>query len=107
MVMMCIARVGYGCVHSPWLPAASPALTPVYRMFRNIAVPPERTPLLLKDCHLYVVELSLLAQTPLVALRGCLVLPFYWAPPLMDHPHADHLGLYDVVDVLLHPRLPG
>jgi hypothetical protein len=65
-----------GDVHSSgWLwvrtlpVATSPALMPVYRMFRNIAVPPARTPLLLQNCHLYVVELSVLAQTPLVALR--------------------------------------
>jgi hypothetical protein len=112
MVTVCIAWPGYGCVYFSThtrgaLPRPGPALMPVYRVFRNIAVPPARAHLLLKDCYLYVVELSILAQTPLVTFRRFLVLPLCRAPPFMDHSHADHLGLYNAVDVLPHPRLPG
>lgn len=102
--MVCIAWLGYWCVR---LPSPSSALTSVYRIFRNFAVPPARAPLLLKDCHIFVVELSILAKTPLVTFRRFLVLPFCRAPPFMGHSHADHLGLYDAVDVLPHPRFLG
>jgi hypothetical protein len=93
--------------HISPLPRASSVLIPVFRVFRNITVSPARAHLLLKDCHLYIVELSILAQTPLVTFRRFLVLPLCRAPPFMDHSHADHLGLYNAVDVLPHPRLPG
>ena len=88
-------------------PRANPLLMTAYRVFRNIAIPPARACLLLKDCHLHVIELSILAQTPLVAIRGCLVLPLCRAPALMDHSHANSLGLYNAVDVLSRPRFPG
>ena len=77
------------------------------RALRNIAVPPARAPLLLKDCHLHAVDLSVLTQTPLVPLRRFLVLTLCRASALMDHSHADPLGLYHAVDVIPHPRLPG
>ncbi len=88
-------------------PRANARTYTVTPVFRNIAVPPARAPLLLKDCHLYAIELSILAQTPLVALRRFLVLPLCRAPALMDHSHADHLGFYNAVDVLPRPSLPG
>ena len=104
MVMVCIAWLGYWCVY---LSSDGSALMSVYCIFRDTAVPPARAPLLLKDCHIFVVELSILAQTVLVTFRRFLVLPLCRTPPFMDHSHADHLGLYNAVDVLPHPRFFG
>jgi hypothetical protein len=75
-------------------------------IFRNPTVSPAGTPVIFEDCNIFVIQLSILAQTPLVACRRYLVLPLHWAPPLMDHPHADHLGVVDAVDVLQCSNLP-
>ena len=79
---------------------------PSYLIFRNPTVSPAGTPVIFEDCDIFVIQLSVLAQTPLVASRRYLVLPLRWAPPLMDHPHADHLGLDNAVDVLQRSSLP-
>ena len=52
------------------------------------------------------MQLSLFAQTPLVADRRRPVHFLCRAQAVVDHTHADDLGLIDVLDVLHRPRVP-
>ena len=76
-------------------------------IFRNATVSPAGTHLIFENCNIFVMQLSILAQTPLVTNRRFLLLPLRWAPAVMDHPHANHLGLDNAVDVLQRPNVPG
>ena len=74
---------------------------------RNTAVSPARTPLVFEDRRIYAMQLSVFAQTPLVADRRLVVLRLRGAQAVVDHPDADRLGLVDAVDVVHSPSVPG
>jgi hypothetical protein len=74
---------------------------------RNAAVSPAGAPLVFEDRHIYAMQLSVFAQTPLVADRRLVVLRLRGAQAVVDHPDADRLGLGDAVDVVHGPSVSG
>jgi hypothetical protein len=88
-------------------PALPRDLTPLFDGSRNAAISPARTPFLFQDRHILAMQLPILAQASLVPNRRRMVLPLRRAPAVMDHSHADRLGLGNALDVLQRPSVPG
>lgn len=97
-----LARPCIGCVR---IHRMTLLLDPII-IFRHAPVSPAGTPFVFEDRHIFVVQLSVLAQAPLVAHCRRLLPPLRRAPQVVDHPHADPLGLVDAVDVLPRPSAP-
>lgn len=97
-----IARPSNGCVNPT---IVSCHMLSLHHISRNATVSPAGTHLIFEDCNIFVMQLSILAQTPLVANRRFLLLSLRWAPAVMDHPYADPPGLDNAVDVLQRPNV--
>jgi hypothetical protein len=97
-----LARPSIGCVRSHRMTLL---LDPII-IFRHATVSFAGAPFVFEDRHIFVMQLSVLAQAPLVAHRRRLFLPLCRAPQVVDHPHADLLGLVDAVDVLQRSSAP-
>jgi len=74
---------------------------------RNATVPSTRAPLVFEDRRIHAVQLSVFAQTPLVADRRRAVHPLCRTQTVVDHPDADHFGLGHAVDVFHRPSVDG
>lgn len=93
--------------HSVIFPFASLGATcALTTLLRYAAIPPARTPVVFEDRRVLIMQLSIFAQTPLVADRRRTVHSLCRAQAVVDHTHADDLGLIDVLDVLHRPRVP-